>query len=326
MPIPPTTIRSLGAAVVSFPNADAVILLSQKKITLRTDASVETVIHQVVKIESDAGVRQFGDLKFDYNQETEHIDIITARTIKTDSTIVPVEKKAINNLTLHLASQAPEYLNHKQLVISFPALEAGSVIDIKLKKTSRTEKNNKNLLLSGSEVFQSTIPIIYKEIVVKIPKNTPLYYNNFFGLSNPSKSADKNYHTYIWYFRHAPPIHLEPHMPPFADFAPVLYFTTRSSWQENGQWLGDRFFPKIDTSEKIINQVRRLTQGLTEETERIKALHNHVMEGIKDIQVPLALTEYRPKSAQRTLSNHYGNSLDKSLLLISMLQSAKINA
>ena len=309
-----------------YTRADAVILLSQKRIIVKADASIETTIHYVIKINSNAAIKQFGDLKFGYNENTETVNILTARTIKRDGSTVPVEKKAINSLTHPVASQAPAYVHHKQKVVSFPALETGSVIEIKLKKFTRNQVELKNLRLAGSEVFQSTIPIRYKELVIQAPENFTFYYKYHNGLPKPVIIKNKDHQTYVWHARHVRSILLEPHMPRFAAFAPALSYTTKSSWEESSQWLRDRIFDKIDAGPETTAAVNQLTKGLAEEIELIRAIYRFVVDKIKDVNVPFELVDFEPKSIRTTLANHNGNSLDKSLLLISMLKSVNINA
>ena len=309
-----------------FRRADAVILLDQKIITVKADASFETAIHQVVKLNSSAGIRQFGDLKFAYNGTTETIKIIKARTFKPNGSSVPVEKKAINTLTQNIASEAPEYQNHKLKVVSFPALETGAIIEIKLKKVTRNKSKLADLRFAGSEVFQSTIPVIFKELVVQVPKDMPFYFKSLNGLSDPSIVKTEYHDTYAWRSEIIHSIQMEPNMPPFRAFAPTVYYTNRSHWDDSGRWFRDRFYSRVAPGPKTAALVSKLTTGITEEKEKIERIYRFVVVDINDVNVSIQFTNFEPKSVYSTLKNRYGNNLDKSLLLISMLKAANIDA
>ncbi|HLA40734.1 MAG TPA: DUF3857 domain-containing protein, partial [Candidatus Glassbacteria bacterium] len=112
-----------------FPEAGALILYQEKVLRVNLDHSRELKDHLLVKILKDRG-RSYGDQKRTYDERTDSVEVVLARTWLPDGSSVPVEPKAINVITPPELVGAAIYADIKQKIISFGSIGPGAVVEI----------------------------------------------------------------------------------------------------------------------------------------------------------------------------------------------------
>ena len=69
-----------------------------------------------------------------------------------------------------------------------------------------------------------------------------------------------------------------------------------------------------------------LTTGVTTDEAKVRALFIDVATGVRSVFLDLGLGGYEPNDASVVLSNRYGDTRDKTVLLVSMLRAAGVEA
>ena len=110
-----------------YPNAGAIILLSDKNFKILSDYTAVQEIHSLIKILNDRGKEKYGEVKLNYDSTYEKIEIEYARTIKPDKTIIPVGAKHIRDISEY--PEYPLYSNARLKIISMPGLTKGAIIN-----------------------------------------------------------------------------------------------------------------------------------------------------------------------------------------------------
>ena len=82
-----------------------------------------------IRIQSEAGVQQWGQLQEGYNSASERVEIPYVRVVKEDGTIVKAGEDAVQDLSAPVQREAPVYTDYRQKHITVPGLRPGEVLE-----------------------------------------------------------------------------------------------------------------------------------------------------------------------------------------------------
>ncbi|MCK4591280.1 MAG: DUF3857 domain-containing protein, partial [Candidatus Latescibacteria bacterium] len=219
-----------------YPEAGAVILLQQIVHEVGRDGGATTDEHLLIKILRDRGKEKFGDLKRNYNVKTDSMVVLIAHSRKQAGKPIPVEEKAINDITPPELANASIYADFHQKVISYPAVAPNVCVELKRRTFHQADPAGSKYFW-GIASFQTDEPILIKEYVVIVPKGWKFNYTVTRGTIEPAITEKGDKTVYLWRVENVAQIIPEPYMPP--EFAPTLIYTSCPSWEELGRWLGD---------------------------------------------------------------------------------------
>ena len=83
-------------------------------------------------MQSDAGVKEWGEIVFGYNSANEQVDIHFVRVRKADGTVVTATPDAVKELTAPVAADAPVYTDYKEKHITVPSLRPGDTLEYEI--------------------------------------------------------------------------------------------------------------------------------------------------------------------------------------------------
>jgi len=312
-----------------YPQAGAIVLLHQKSIHYDADLSAVTDEHLVVKILQDRGKFSYGDIKRRYNTEADSMAVIKAVTHLADGTIQEVERKAINDLTPPWLANASIYSNIMQKVVSFPGIAPGVTIELKMRTYSQAPEEGDELFIWGTELFRGEDPISRKELSLTVPSGVDISYTvqNDDLAYNMTESEGSVTHT--WHVDNSFQIIDEPFMPNFIKISPRLIYTNVDSWDRIASWFSEKYYEHVKTDGDIKSKAKELTKGVSSREDKIENISLYVVNDIREVgegTLPLDLTGYEPHDADTVLANKYGSQLDKTVLLVSLLEAAGIES
>src|ERR1700731_4677546 len=96
------------------------------------DGTGERDLQVRVRVQSDAGVHQLGELVFGFNSANEQMDVRSVRVRKADSTVVAAAPEAVKEMTAPVARDAPVYTDFKEQHITVPALHPGDSLEYEI--------------------------------------------------------------------------------------------------------------------------------------------------------------------------------------------------
>ena len=83
----------------------------------------------VIRIQSQAGVQEFGQLIFDYSQDTEKLEIQYVRVRKPDGQVIETPLSGAQDFAPEILKEAPMYSDYRQRHVSVSSLQPGDVLE-----------------------------------------------------------------------------------------------------------------------------------------------------------------------------------------------------
>src|ERR1700679_378108 len=82
-----------------------------------------------IRVMSEAGVQQWGQIQIGYNSADERVEMGYVRVIKGDGSVVKAGDDAVQDLSAPLEQQAPVYTDYRQKHITVPGLRPGEILE-----------------------------------------------------------------------------------------------------------------------------------------------------------------------------------------------------
>ena len=84
-----------------------------------------------VRIQSDAGIQAWGQLRLGYNAACEKLEIPYVRVLKKDGSVITAGPEAIQELAPYLQTIAPVYTDYHEKHVTVPGLRPGDTLEFK---------------------------------------------------------------------------------------------------------------------------------------------------------------------------------------------------
>src|SRR5271155_5278557 len=289
------------------------------------DGTSDRTLAVRVRVQSDAGVQQLGELIFGYNSANEVMDVRFVRVKKKDGSIATASADAIKDMTASVARDAPEYTDYKEKHVTVPSLHAGDTLEYEISTRTVTplapgnfwfdyafvkdaitldERLDVNLPAGRVHKFTTAPPL---QEVTDFAGDREIHHWQRANLTRPSESEQAKKKS-------------QPPAQPHAD----VQFTTFTTWAQVAEWYANLEKGRTDPTPEISAKTQELIQGRATELDKIAALYDYVAKNIRYVSLSFGLGRYQPHSAADVFKNQYGDCKDKHTLLAAMLQSANI--
>src|ERR1017187_4495086 len=152
-----------------------------------------------IRVQSEAGVQQWGQIPVGYNSANERVEIDYVRVIKADGSVVKAGDDAVQDLSAPLEQQAPVYTDYRQKHITVPGLRPGEVPEYHIVTVIHTP-------LAPGEFwadyeFDKSNITLDEEVDVDVPSDRPLKLKNKPGM-DPKISEEHGRRLYHWTSSH----------------------------------------------------------------------------------------------------------------------------
>jgi tetratricopeptide (TPR) repeat protein len=288
------------------------------------DGTGERDLEVRIRVQSEAGVQQLGELVFGFNSANEQMRVQSVRVHKTDSTVVAAAPEAVKEMTAPLARDAPVYTDYKEKHITVPSLHTGDSLEYEI-VTRLVKPLATNEFWYDHNFLEGAI-VLDERLDVNVPTGRAV---NLQSPGFPYEKEDVSGRT-IYHWKRATLTHpgdeeqakskskksvLKP---------PAVQLTTFTSWESVARWYANLEQNRTQPTEEIRQKTQDLIQGRTTELEKIQALYEYVSKNIRYVSLSFGLGRYQPHSAAEVFANQYGDCKDKHTLLAAMLEAASI--
>ncbi|MGC2171843.1 MAG: DUF3857 domain-containing protein, partial [Candidatus Sulfotelmatobacter sp.] len=282
-----------------------------------------------IRVQSEAGVQQWGQIQVGYNSANERVEIVYVRVVRADGTVVKAGDDAVQDLTAPVEREAPVYTDYRQKHITVPGLRPGEVLEYDIVTVVHTP------LAAGQfwadYDFDKTNIVLDEELDVNVPADRPLKLKNKPGM-DPKITQANGRRIYHWTSTHlqreddtAKSNTTKKKRKP-EDDRPDIQLTTFVSWEQIGRWYASLEKDRRAPTPEIRAKAAELTKGLDNQMDKVEALYDFVSKNFRYVSLSLGVGRYQPHAATDVLHNQYGDCKDKHTLLASLLEAEGLHA
>jgi len=291
------------------------------------DGTGERDLKVRIRVQSDAGVQQLGELVFGSNSANEQMDVRMVRVRKADGTTVNAGPEAVKEMTATVARDAPVYTDYKEKHIPVPALHTGDTLEYEI-ATRLVTPLAPNEFWYEHNFLEGAI-VLDERLEVHVPSGRAV------KLESPdfppeTTDAGKEGTVYRWkralLTRPSEEEQEKVKLKKAESKRPDVQLTTFASWEEIARWYEKLEQGRTEPTPEIRAKTQELIQGRATEIEKIQALYEYVSKNIRYVSLSFGLGRYQPHSAAEVFANQYGDCKDKHTLLAAMFQAANIPA
>ena len=204
-----------------------------------------------VRVQSEAGVEQWGQVVIGYSSANEKVEIPYVRVLKKDGSVVTAPPDSVQDLSAPVAREAPVYTDYRQKHITVPGLRPGEVLEYDVATVIHTPLAP-NQFWTEYDCDKNNITLD-EQLEVNIPKDRTIKLKTKPGF-DPKITEESGRRIYRWTSSHLEredddkdkdKDKKKKKKKKAEDEVPAVQLTTFGTWEEVGRWYaGPRFRPR----------------------------------------------------------------------------------
>lgn len=309
-------------------NADAVVRLHKEEFLVHSRAKATEKVHLVVTILNKNGS--------DYAQMAVHYDQLS-------------KVKSLEGRAYDAAGEQIDKLKRKDIqdvsnFSSFSLFEDNRLKVASLEKNQYPytvewtyERETSNMMFYPVWVPQGSerLSVENASQTIEMPPLMKLRYleNALAPACKRSQQVDKT--IYQWQVRNLEAVSLEPLRLPYQEDVPVVYTAPEefevdsyvgnmNSWENYGAWISLLNSNQNDLPEVAVENVKKLTAGLPDRKEKVKAIYDYLQENTRYVSIQLGIGGWQPFKTSFVHEKGYGDCKALSFYTKSLLEVAGI--
>jgi hypothetical protein len=319
----PLIIVAFSFGTIAQPASDAVFEKIIKEYILNDDGSIDFRSYKKLKLLTPYSFnRLYGETFIVYNPLHQTLKINQSIVTQKDGDVVNAPSNAFNEVLPQFAADAPYYNHLREMVVTHAGLELEAVIE--LDYTIHSDSAYLPALM-GDEILTESSPVTEEIIIIKVPQWYDLYYKVLNLRTAPEITKAGGFTEYRFTFRGIKENTHESNQPQNNSHLPRLFFSTFSA-AAGQHFLADQpaLNYKADQSMKeVVNRVKEETKN---DLSLILKLQEIVTNNMNTYSIPAEFTGFTARNPIETWRSNGGTSFEKSLVLVTLLREAGINA
>jgi hypothetical protein len=307
---------------------DAVLLYSEKNVTVLSTDKIKTQVRRVYKILRPGG-REYGTVFVVFRSPGERVTALHGWCIPAQGRDYELKDKDATERSVPKIEGAELISDLKAKVLQIPASDPGNIIGYEY------ELEERPLVLQDSWEFQDESPARESHYSLQLPpgweyKASWLNYQEVKPIQAGTTQSQ-------WVVNNVKGIRREEDMPPYGGVAGqmiVSFFplggtsalTGFSNWHEMGAWYDNLELGRTDASPEIKQTVAALTASASTPLAKMRNLAEFVQHDIRYVAIELGIGGWQPHPAADIFQHRYGDCKDKATLMRSMLREIGIES
>ena len=278
-----------------------------------------------IRLQSSAGVQQYGLLTFPYQKNFQELTINYVRARKPDGTVINTSLDDVQDLESEITRAAPFYSDLREKHVAVKGLAIGDTLEWSCSTRVFKALAANEFWLDYS--FEKNAIVREEQFRLEVPNN--LYVNVKSGDHKPEVRVENGRKIYLWKYAQL----TRPEEDLKEKFARAFHrkpsdiqISSFRNWQEVGDWYNSLQQEKVSPSSAVRAKAEELTKDAKTEEEKARILYDFVSTRFRYIGVAFGIGRYQPHSAADVLDNSYGDCKDKHTLLAALLESVGIHS
>lgn len=323
---PPAVQAPAAAAEPDYSKEPFVIESMHYRVRFENDGTSRQEATLRIRVVSEAGVQQLGQLVLSYNAANQKMEIGYVRVRKADGGVVAAGASAVQDLSAPISTEAPMYTDLRQKHVSVPALQPGETLEYLVTTVTHPALAPGNFWFEYN--FEKNVITLDEQLEVNVPRARTLTIKTQPGFE-PKTSEEGDRRIYRWSssFRvredeEAAKKKKPARQPEFAN----IQLTTFENWEQVGRWYRSLEQDRVTATPALRAKAEELTRGLSTPLEKIQALYDYVSTNFRYVSLSFGVGRFQPHTASEVLVNQYGDCKDKHTLLSALAQAVGLDA
>ncbi len=312
-----------------FPREGAVIEQRTTKVVFQSDGTYTYDQHARIRIQSDAGVRQYGVLPFAYQASIGHVAVQDIRVIKPDGAVIASPLNSIQDVTSEIYRDAPMYSDFREKHVAVKGLEPGSILEYSVRWLLEKPLAKGQFWISYQ--FTKSAVILNEQLEISVPREREVKLKS--QTIQPTIREETGRRIYSWKTSNLESLSPEElqKVQSYDIFRglvqpPDVLISSFRTWEEVGRWYDSLQQEQIKPSPEVKAKAEELTKGLPDDDSKLRAIYNYVSLRYRYVSISFGIGRYQPHAATEILGNQYGDCKDKHTLLAALLSAVGIRA
>lgn len=312
--VDPATVLTGRPPGILPPGAGAQCLLENQAVRVNRDGTQAKYQQRIFVITSAEGIRDFDVIGVPYVVGEQKVSVLTARIHHPDGSADDARTERGGG------GAAGEDRTWRRFAVDLPVLEIGDVIEFEV-LVEDTQPSFFGDYFGDVVAFGMPSECADFRYTLLVPEERPIYFRpvNLNVQPQEEKTPDGRFKTYRWRLQNLPALDSEPDMPALDLVVPSLEISTFRDWQAFSVWYWNLIKKQHVADDAIRQKVRQLTEGRSDEWEKIRAIYGFVTNEIRYVAWEFGVHGYLPYSATQIFHRRFGDCKDKALLLNVML-------
>ncbi|MDB4954739.1 MAG: transglutaminase protein [Myxococcales bacterium] len=308
-----------GPDQTAYPQADAIVALDRDDISIGIDGTVTEHHKSIVKLlDAQRGKEKFADVHIGFDTKRQQLTIQTARTVNADGEPHVASPEEIGDIVPPRLADATIYSDVRERVVSFPAVDKGSVVELEY---TRTTQATPDAPMGGEQMLGQWDPVLERIVTITVATSASPKLEVVGADLKATESSTPDGHMWTYKLEKLPDQHPEQASPADAAVLPRLLYSFQPSWAKVLEPVAERFLrasvPATPTP-AIKQEAERITEGAKSETDKASKLYAFVAHDIRSVDLPLGWAGYEPHAPDVVLQNRYADNRDKVGLLLAL--------
>jgi len=301
--------------------------------TVLEDLTVKTVFENglgtefrqvAVQIQDREGARRFRTHAFQYDPDTQHVDLRLARVYRKDGR----QLESVRTYEQQLGEPWYRlYYDTRAVQVVFPDLEPGDVVEVRYRIDDVAHRNLFADYFGDLHLWQDYVPVANKRYVLITPNSREFFRNppEQRGVQHVSSVQGKwRVDQYSW--ADVPALLAEERMPGITEESPYLHVSTYRTWQDVGRWYWGLIRDQLYADESLKRTVAELVAGKKNTREKVVSIHDWVVSHTRYVGLEFGIHGFLPYRVPLIVQRGFGDCKDKASLMYTMLREAGIDA
>jgi len=299
-----------------YPDASAINVFTKIDINLNADGTSKKHVFYVKKVLTYKGKSRYSDVKLNYDANTESIELGECFSIR-DGKKIAIPKEAIHDNGTYLTMYSPEYINQRQKVVNFPAIEPNDFIVVDYTVSTKPKD-----YFSGIEQMQEDNPYLKKILNITFDDKQKLYYSYADGLDfSTSKKDGKT--TYTYTVKNMPAIKDEKNRPDFSVIGKPIFYTSKANWNEASKVYFDQFNSVNYNTKEVAELVKEYANSKMSDELKLQKIYAYIQDNY-EFKYALKEDGFTPEKPEKVLNQKFGSTKELTALFIAMAKAANI--
>ncbi len=288
------------------------------------DNGLGSSFHQLAaQILTDQGARDWRTYPIQFDPDVQRVSVRLARVTRDGRHL-----EAADSFEQQLGEPWYRiYYDTRALVVVFPDLEPGDMVEIRYRVDDVAERNLFDDYYGDLHYLGGHTPIARLDYVLLTPTARRFYFNQpalaslVHDTSTEGARRVDHFHA-----EDLAPIRDEDSMPGQTEVIPYLHVSTFETWDEVGRWWWGLVHDQLYADEHLREVVHQLTDGVTDLRERVTRIYRWVMDNTRYVGLEFGIHGFLPYRVPQIVQRGFGDCKDKASLLYTMLTAAGIDA